>query len=281
MIVVKRSVMLLFGVLVTVAILFVGVYGYHLIASGFGSSTTPQVASAAKTTAETVLFSAVVITCVVVLALAAILARSLYLTRELDKIAQMSRHQDFSPEASLRKLGPIGDRLNAVYHNANAISESKSRKISALSELNSFLVINQQTPLLVTDLTGKIIHASRSFEEKAGLSRNEVIDADAGVVLGGIAWNEVETELLRLRTPVARKTKIGEITFYPVEDRAGEIAYVVCTLEKPDRVWLPESMRRDRSSQKPRGETSRRHSVLDGIRGVVAGLRSRTGDNGE
>lgn len=273
MILIKRVVLLVFGILVTAAVLFVGVYAYQLISVGIPTAAGSGADSAAKTIGETILFASIVIASVIVLALAAILGRSLYLTRELDKIVGMSRYRDFSPEASLKKLGPIGDRLSALYHNANAISESKSLKISALTELNTFLVLNLPSPILIADLTGTIVHASRSFEEKVELTRNQLLDAQAGTVIGGLAWNEVEMELLRRRIPVSRRTDIGELTFYPIENRADEIAYVVCSLEKAEKMWLPESMRRDRGAPAAGADPRSRRSVIGGLRSMIGGLR--------
>ncbi len=278
MILIKRAVLLAFGILAAAAALFVGIYAYHLVVASIPAASGSDAASAAKTIAESVLFSAIVVATLIILAVAAIVGRSLFLTRELDKIVGMSRYHDFSPEASLKKLGAIGDRLSALYRNANAISESKSLKISALSELDTFLVLNLPSPVVIADLTGRIVHASRSFEEKVELDRNQLLDANLGTVIEGLPWNEVEMELLRRRIPVSRKTDLGELTFFPIENRADEIAYVVCSLEKAEKMWLPESMRHDREAPAAGAgaEHRPRRSVIGGLRSAISGFRRGT-----
>ncbi len=281
MVVVRHFLLVLFGAVAAVAIVVTGIYGYHLIMTTAMPAATPDVAAILKTDAESVLFAAIVTATLIALFLLAILSRSLYLSRELDKIVEMSRYRDFSPEVSLKRLGRIGDRLSSLYHNANAISESKTRKIGALSELNSFLVRNVSAPLVVFELAGNVVHASRGLEERIGSVRTELLVATVTTLFPDLAWNEVEIELLRRRTPVARKTGIGEMTFYPIEDRADEIAYIVCSLEKPEKVWLPEKMRRaiegaDRSDAK-RSDSRVGRSVASGLRGILSNIRRGRG----
>ncbi|HUX13823.1 MAG TPA: PAS domain-containing protein [Spirochaetia bacterium] len=277
MVVVRHLVLVLFGAVAAVAVVVTGIYGYHLIVTTAIPAATPDLAAILKTDAESILFAAIVAATVIALILLAILSRSLYLSRELDKIVEMSRYRDFSPEVSLKRLGRIGDRLSSLYHNANAVSESKTRKIGALSDLNSFLVRNVSAPLVVFELPGNVVHASRGFEERIGAGRTELLSATVTTLFPDLAWNEVEIELLRRRTPVARKTGIGEMTFYPIEDRADEIAYIVCSLEKPEKVWLPEKMRHAlERADNPDGakpESQFGHAVASGLRGIMASFR--------
>ena len=264
MVLVKRSVLILFGIGVVVAMIVSGIYGYNLIRGAAAPTNGAFDPAAAKGTAESVLFAAILVAVFTVVAIAAMIARSRHVSRELEKIVEMSRYHDFSPEASLQRLGEIGAQLTAVYRHANSVSTSKSVKISALSSLNDFLVSNLAIPILVADATGTVLEASRPMQERLGLNRNQLLGEPFGKAVDEPQWNEVEAELQRLRTPVSRSSRLGEITFYPIENRDSEVAYVVCSLEKPDRLHLVE---RSASNSAPMGERSA------GLRGLLSGLR--------
>ncbi|HUX49941.1 MAG TPA: PAS domain-containing protein [Spirochaetia bacterium] len=272
MVLVKRGVLILFGIAVIIAIIVSGIYGYNLIRGAATPTSGMFDAAAAKGIAEDVLFATILVAVFTVVAIVAMIIRSRHVSRELEKIVEMSRYHDFSPEASLRRLGEIGAQLTAVYRHANAVSTSKSVKISALSGLNDFLVSNLPIPILVADATGTVLEVSRPMQERLELNRNELLGESFGKLVDDPQWNEVESELRRLRTPVSRKSVLGEITFYPIENRDSEVAYVVCSLEKPDRLHLVE-----RSASKSVSGPAR----TSGLRGLLSGIRKQLDDRNE
>jgi PAS domain-containing protein len=267
MVLVRRLTLILFGLLVAAGAVFVGAYGYGLI-----RAMPSQDVVVAKGAAESILFASIVVASLFLLLVGIMIGRSIHVSRELEKLVEMSRYSGFSPETSLRRLGTLGERLNAVYRNANTVSEHKSVKISALSALSDFLVSNLPGPVMITDITGTIVETSRVLQERLELNRNELIGTSFHAAVAEPPWADVEAELVRMHGPVSRKTPAGEMTFYPIENRVDEIAYVVCSLDKPDRFRMLKRTDRGAGAAAGPGNAGR-----TGFRRLISTLRGQVG----
>ena len=85
-----------------------GIYGYMIV--GRIPAYTPE---DAKFLSEGYLFVSLVAALVIFLLFVVLIARSIRLDRELDKIIELNRFQNFSPESSMRELGPLGAKITA------------------------------------------------------------------------------------------------------------------------------------------------------------------------
>lgn len=249
MILLQKGGAIAFITAVVVGILVLGISGYasilsvaaagtagHAGAGGAAGVGGPAGAAAAKNAAETFFYIAVVLVVVVAIMAAGVLGRSVRVTRELDKLIGLNRFQNYSPEASLRKLGPLGERFNVLFRDLNTISEKRATKMSALSALSAFLFANIGTALAATDVDGEIVDVSRSFAERGKTTRSEMIGVSLRTVFPDLAWNALVLDLRRAKSFVSLSVDGGDLTAYPIENRDGELAYIIVAPEKPGRL---------------------------------------------
>ncbi|MBN1686055.1 MAG: hypothetical protein JW852_05345 [Spirochaetales bacterium] len=222
MILLKRSTAVVFCVLFTAFILGTGVYAY-LELSGDNAVSSSQL----KAKAESVLYIAVTGAMVVLVAFLAVAWRTLSLYRELDKLIELNKRGDFSPELSMKKLGPIGERITLLYFSLNALNERKTLKISALSELVDFLMHNIQAPLLVTDVQGYIRYIGENAAGQTDHNRSELIGRNVETVFPEVPFRDSVLELDRRKTSVELNELKNPLTLAAIRDRRNELAYVV------------------------------------------------------
>ena len=161
MIQIRRTLILLLLLLCCGAVLFFGIRDYLMIA---GSASLPP--EELKIRSETVLFLSIAFSVGILLLFGLILLRSRNISRELDKIFEMTRYGNFSFEESLRRIGPLGDKVRQLNQRLTELNEMKSLRISSLAAINAFLLNNTRLALLVTDITGKILKLSPRCLEK-------------------------------------------------------------------------------------------------------------------
>ena len=178
------------------------------------------------------MFVAVAVTLLLFLVFLWVAIRSLRLDREMDKVIELNRFQDFSPEMSMRKLGPLGKKITALYYQLNALNEKKSLKISAQSELVSFLVNNSDLPLAVTDVTGGILWVSPPFPDKVGKGKTEIVGNRIDTMLQDISIQNIIFEMGRLHGSLEKTSGKSEVTCYPMHNRANDLSYLVFVLGK-------------------------------------------------
>lgn len=227
MILVRRGLFFVLAVLVCLAALGAGVLGYVSV-----QTTAAGTAEHARFVAERFLFislAAAVFFCLVFLF---IVLRSIRIDRELDKIIELNRFQDFSPEKSMKRLGLIGRKITDLYYQLNNLNEKKSLKISAQGELVTFLVNNLDLPLAVCDVTGIVLWVSSSFPDKLGKTRTEVIGGRIDAMLQDVSTPNILFELGRSHASLEKVSGKLTVTCYPVHNRMNELSYVTFVLGK-------------------------------------------------
>ncbi|MBN2050574.1 MAG: PAS domain-containing protein [Spirochaetales bacterium] len=227
MILVRRILYWFLAGLVSLGIAGAGVLGYILIKTAAADS-----AEHAGYMAEKYLFISLTAALLFLVVFITIVIRSVYLDREMDKIIELNRFQDFSPERSMKKLGIIGKKITALYHQLNILNEKKSLKISAQYELTAFLVTNMDLPLAVCDVTGTIIHTSSSFLTKLEKGKADVVGYAIDGILTDISIQTVTFELGRIHRVLEKKSGKNTVTCYPIHNRQNDVAYVVFVLDK-------------------------------------------------
>ncbi|HUZ17889.1 MAG TPA: hypothetical protein VMV68_05845 [Spirochaetia bacterium] len=222
MVTIGKKQLLALMTLVCGATLFIGIFGYF--------STVGSGGGAAERTfqAQQVLYVSLLVLIAEIFASVQVFRRSRDLIRELDKIIELSKHSGFSPTGNVRRLGPIGARIDLLYHSLSSLNDKKTLKISALSGLVEFLCDNIALPLVVTTVTGTIVHASRSLAERVKFSQAELMERPIEEILHGIAFAEVAAEIDKSHSPIDREIDKNMLTFYPIRNRDANLAYVVC-----------------------------------------------------
>lgn len=225
-------------VLFTVAIVAVGVYGYVALGGGAtgqdagqnGGEATGQQAGqepALKTIGERILYISITGAAVILLVFIIVAWRTMSLYRELDKIIELNKRGDFSPEVSMRKLGSIGEKITQLYFTLNSLNERKTLKISALSSLADFFVDNVDIPLIATDVQGHIVYVSRRYIEESESARSDIISRSVAQVFPDVPFRDSVVELDRSNTPVEVEEAEDPLTLVGIRNRKNELSYVV------------------------------------------------------
>lgn len=226
MILVKRGTALFFYLLFTFGIISVGIYAYIALGGG-----TPGQDPELKTAAESILFISLAGAAVILTAFLIVIRRTVSLFRELDKMIELNKRGDFSPELSMKKLGSIGERITLLYFTLNSLNERKTLKISALSGLADFLVDNIDIALLATDVQGYIRYVSRSFSERTERQRSDLISKNVDQIFPEVPFRDLVVELDRINSSLELKELKTPLTLVGIRDRRNELSYVIWLFE--------------------------------------------------
>ena len=252
MILLKRSTAVVLYVLFTVSIVAIGIYAYLEL-----GGEPPETRLELKAKAESILYISLTGAVVILIAFITVSWRTLSLYRELDKLIELNKREDFSPELSMKKLGPIGERITLLYYSLNTLNERKTLKISGLSSLADFLMDNIDIPLLATDVQGYIRYSSRSLVESMELPRAELIGKNAEELFPDVPFRESVLELDRRNSSVELKELKDPVTLAAIRNRRSELSYVVWLFG--GAVRLPESPSR---TERIKGRRDRRRRVF-------------------
>jgi len=222
MILVKRNTAIFLYMLFTAAIVAIGVYAY-LEFSGEASAPVAEL----KTKAESVLYISLSGAAVILAAFVSVSLRTLSLYRELDRIIELNKRGDFSPELSMKKLGSVGERITLLYYSLNALNERKTLKISGLSSLADFLVDNLNFPFLACDVQGHILYISKDLAERLDQPRSELLSRNVEEVFPDVPFRDSVLELDRRKSSVEFEMPKKSLTLAAIRNRRNELAYVV------------------------------------------------------
>lgn len=247
MVQIRRTLILLLLLLCCGAVLFFGIRDYLML--GRSASLSPE---ELKIRSETVLFLSIVFSVVILLVFGLILLRSRNISRELDKITEMTRYGNFSFEESLRRIGPLGDKIRQLNQRLTELNEMKTLRISSLAAINAFLLNNIRLALLITDITGKISSLSPRCPEKLKIESGEAVGKHITEVLPELDFQAAITRLERLHTELVLSDLKDSPTLYPVFNRKNELSNIVCILGKEEIVTKISKYAEDRVKQTSR-----------------------------
>ncbi len=219
MILIRKGTALIFLLLFTASIAAIGIYGYRALDGGDSIEF--------KALAERLLYMSVIGVSLVVVAFLTMAGRTLFLYRELDKMIELNKRGDFSPELSMKKLGPMGERITLLYFSLNSLNEKKTLKIGALSSLVEFLAEYAEIPLFVTDVQGRIVYVGREFVVQTEKTRSELLNRDVGEFFPDTPFRDLVLELDKQKSPIEVKERANPLTLVGIRNRMNELSYVV------------------------------------------------------
>jgi PAS domain-containing protein len=230
-ILVQRKLFAMLALLCGGAVVFFGVRDYLLIAA---SATLTR--GELKLRAETVLFLSIVVTILVLVCFGLILLRSRNISRELDKIADIARYGSFSYEESLRRIGPLGEKIRLLNRELTELNEMKTLRISSLTAINTFLLNNIRLAVLVTDITGRVSAVSPRCQEKLKSEDSEIVGRHISEVLPELDFQGTVSRLEKQRMSTEAGETKDSPTFYPIFNRNNELANIICVLGREEVV---------------------------------------------
>jgi hypothetical protein len=245
MILSRRSLLLILLVLCTAALIYLGIRGYFSLRD-ISLITQEQ----AKLSSESFLFIAILLTLLVQAGFWTVLLRSRSVSKELDKVTEMARMGNFTPSESLRKLGTLGEKIRNLYYRLNELNEMKSIKISSLSAINSFLLINSEMSLLLADPTGRVVEASRVFVERSKQPRTETLGKFLVDIIRDLDFKGLVARLERDRSLTTDSDAKGA-SFFPVFNRNSQLSFIVSVLGR-ETIHTPRDSLREGARAKSR-----------------------------
>ncbi len=227
MILINRNLLIVLAILVIAASVGAGIFGYQVILDSEGLQ-----GNEIRFQAESLLFYFVVTAAVLTIGFTVLLFRVRHVDRQLDKLIEMSKYSDIYPAKHFVGLGPLGERLKLIYRQINNLNIRKTMKISALANLNEFLLNNITLPLVVTDVTGIILYSNSSFADKFSSTRGELKSSRIDLIFSELNIPVLMLELTRQHIPVEKESNRIKLTCYPVHNVSAEMNYVVFVPDK-------------------------------------------------
>jgi len=223
-------------------VLFFGIRDYLLITRS-GSWSQEEL----KIRGETVLYLSFVFSAAILLAFSLVLLRSRNISRELDKISDMTRYGNFSIEGSLGRLGPLGQKILQLNQRLTELNAMKSLRISSLASINAFLLNNSRLALLVTDITGKITNISARCLEKLKKETGEVVGRHVTEVLPELDFQTSVSKIEKQPGELELSDLKESPTLYPVFNSKNELSNIICVLGKEEIVTKIAKLAEERS----------------------------------
>jgi len=221
-ILVSRTLFTLFAALTLLAVLALGVSGYL-----FFHPQHSLPALEAKLTGEWFLFGALCTALVLSLLTVHIIRTAPRINRELDRILQSGSNISVTAQLRARRLGSISRTLLRLYSHIAELNEKQSLKMSAQHNLIALLTDNMQAPLLITDISGRILYVSRTLEKSYNITHNALrgtsVENFAPNILMHSILGDIETQ-----TSFRRERK-GDLPFtvFPVYNRLRQADYFI------------------------------------------------------
>jgi PAS domain-containing protein len=228
---VTRRALLLLVVLTIIAVGTVAAVAYFSSAR-LAVELDPGASAESKVVAERVLFLGIIATILAAGAGLAVIVRAVRITSLLDKLIVMNRISGFSAERALRGLGDVGDKIATVFRQVAELSEKKSRKISALTGLNELLLNVSDQLVLVVDVKGNVLQASKPLLERLDRARSDIVGVYLDDLLPGANIKAAIQEASQTRSAVVRERDRDSLVFNPVVNRDGQVTYLVAVVTK-------------------------------------------------
>jgi hypothetical protein len=227
MLLINRNLLIILVLIVISATIGAGIFGYQQILGSTGLA-----GDAIRFQAESFLFYFIITAIVLGIGFIVLFLRVRHVDRQLDKLIEMSRYSDIYPAKHFVGLGPLGERLKLIYRQINNLNIRKTMKISALANLNEFLLNNISLPLVVSDVTGIILYSNSAFADKFNSTRGDLKSSRVDTIFSDINIPALMLELSRQHIPVEKESKKVRITCYPVHNVSAEMNYVVFVPDK-------------------------------------------------
>jgi PAS domain-containing protein len=242
-ILIRRFLLLLLLAAAGAVAVYLGIRGYLLLRDATGLD--PQ---ELRSRGESFLYLAVVFATFIGIFVLSILLRSRNITRELDKVVDIARHGSFSFGESLKRLGPLGPRIQSLNARLTDLNEKRSLRISSMAAINAFLLNNIRLQVLITDITGKLTGVSPRAAEKLGIERLELVGRFINDVLEEVDFQAVVSRLEKERVELTTGDDRNPIAYYPVMNRNNELSNVICVVGK-EEVLSPVASRGEERSR--------------------------------
>ncbi len=191
------------------------------------------VPQAPKLAAERLLFIGIVGELLLIGIVARIFISRISIEKKLERISTLGGTA--SPAAQLRSsgLGALGETLEHLFRHILEVNEKQALKLSAQSELIELLIAGVEAPVVLTDITGRILYLSDKYEKRSGELRSKLLDASIESFEEELVVPMVVRELEQGRffstdgKSGEAKSKGTSFTALPIYNKLGGISYIL------------------------------------------------------
>lgn len=230
MLLIKRSVLIIFFAIVILSLIGTALWALFLT----GGEVLPS-ADELRFRAETLLFTAIVVSTALIIVFVLIITRSRNIDKMLDKLIRQNNMNPSSTKEGLLRLGKTGGKLNLLYRQIDEVSEKRGLKISAMSGALKFYSERLPDPLLLIDLSGKVVQESSGWSQLFG---NEESASERSIedIFPEISLTDIIFKLEKTHLPVETVFKGKIFSWSIIENRDKDPGYLIIT---PSEAQLP------------------------------------------
>jgi len=193
-----------FSLILSFAVIILFLLGTAAWAFALMTDQAPKGQDDLRYRAETLLFTSIVLCTVLTAVFILLISRSRNIDRILDKLIRQNSMNPTSTRDGLLRLGKTGGKLNILYRQVDEISEKRGLKISALSNALELISGYLTVPVMICDISGKIIQVSRGWSEQPGSASN-LIGGNVESFFNEINITDIILELEKTHLPLKRE----------------------------------------------------------------------------
>ncbi len=234
MIIIPRSKYIILSLAAITGVLFLGILGYLYI--------NPD----NKILSETFLFISLLIALFLIIMLFQTMFKSRNVKKEMDKLIHLSSIGGFTPGTSLKSFGELGEQISRLYYHLSLMNKKRALKIGSQKILLEFITNNFQSPVFVTDPTGKILYASKALLDKKEINRTDLIESDIKTILPELDIQSLTGEFETTHTFTEYDKTRENIRIYPITNHHNDIAYLVFIFGKQMLYFSEKKLEKDR-----------------------------------
>jgi transcriptional regulator with PAS, ATPase and Fis domain len=150
-------------------------------------------------------------------------------SKEIEKMIELTGSGDYKPDISLRKLGALGRQISRLYIRVNELNRKLALRLTSQASLISFLVGNMTQPVLVCNVLGQIQYISKGYIDRKKANRSELLgtfveDLSPDIVTQSILSN-VSTSHSAVDLTLTREKE--QISVHPIYNRDADVSYLV------------------------------------------------------
>ena len=224
MLLVRRSLLIIFFSLIILSLIGTAAWAYVIM-----TSASPINPGELRYRAETLLFTTIVAASILTAALILIIVRSRNIDRMLDRLIRQNNMNPASTREGLLRLGKTGGKLNILYRQIDDVSEKRGLKISAMSNAIDLLSENLANPMLMIDISGRIIHAGRNWPSSPEAPAADLRGSNIEELFSGISITDIVSKLEKTHLPVKTASKGISFNWIMISDRKKTPGYLIVT----------------------------------------------------
>jgi len=242
MLLIRRSVLFISFAIMSMPVLFFGIYGYAALEQ-FDELKNHKL----KFIAETHVFITIIVFIFLIFMFVMLYLRSRNVYKKLDRAREILSYVSVG-EGSLGnyfgRMGLLGSKINDIYLELIKLNVIKAKKISSMAAIIKVLLENSSWSVVLFDNSGKALRCSKQLLMKYGLEISNVIETPFDSLFLGVDFQEIRAELKRTRDLVIKESvKSGGVLKYegdliccPIFDVSGEFSNALCLLAEKNLV---------------------------------------------